>query len=125
VRQAIADAVSPLIRCSPVLGPVVAPCAMVRRDERDPRFVFGGAKAEQPMTILFFHSRSSDRAAQETFAELAEQSGVTSVKATLESNAALEALGEAIEVVRIGSEQIAEVSGVEYVTFEIELKVVF
>jgi hypothetical protein len=127
VRVAAAAAVDALstVRCAAYVGPVNPPCAFVMRRERDPRMVMDAGKANYPFAIVVFASRANDRSAQVTLDALFEQSGSGSIKQALESDSTLGALVDYGQVTRIGGEEIAEVSGVEYVTTTVDFEVVF
>jgi hypothetical protein len=127
VRAAAAAAVDALstVRCSAYVGPINPPCAFVMRRERDPRMVLDAGKSSHPFAIVVFASRANDRTAQTAVDALCEQSGSGSIKAALEGDATLGALVDYGQVTRIGGEEIAEVSGVEYVTTTVDFEVVF
>jgi hypothetical protein len=130
VRAAAADAVTATgaVRCLPYVGPINPPCAFITRRERDPRLVFSGVYSEYPFAVIVFMSRADDRSAQKKLDALFEQSGNGSIKYRLESDADLATLlsaGQTVEVTRIGGEEIAELSGVEYVVSTVDFEVVF
>ncbi len=127
VRAAAAAAVTATgaVRCSPYFKITGTPCAYIVRRERDPRMVLDAGKAEYRFSVIVLQSRADDLASLKRVDALTEQSGNGSIKYRLESDSTLGALVDYGQVSNIGGEEVAEISGVEYIVSTVDFEVVF
>ena len=114
------------VRCTPYIVDVVnAPCAMVARQPFDPRMVLAGGKSQYGFQIHVYAQRAAEKASQATLDLCAETLGTTSLTAAIQTSTNWTSTIDYAQVTNIGGEQIAEINGVQYITIQIDVEVVF
>lgn len=128
VRAALAAAVeSTGMRCAPYLAELKnVPCAQVWRKAYDPRMVLGQAKATYLYGLIVYCGRVDSRAAMELLDECSALDGDLSILAAVQNEDNWDGVEvDYVSVVDVAGEAISEVAGVQYLTTEFEIEVVF
>ena len=128
VRTDLAGAVASTgLRCTPYLVDIVnAPCAMVMRGDFDPRFVLSGLKATYPFTVHVFMNRAAEKQTQAALDLCAAVSGTASLVTAIQNGTLwTTATIDYAQVTKISGEQVSEIGGVQYITIQLDVEVVF
>jgi hypothetical protein len=130
VRIALADAVATIsgVTADPYQrDTVTAPAAQVLRREMDPRLVLGASKQAYAFTVRLFVRRGAEDTAQAQLDEFCAMSGVSSVRAAIEDEDSWPspAIVDYAQVVLVGETEVQDVAGVQYLTVDFEVEVVW
>jgi hypothetical protein len=110
-----------------MLDTVPAPCAVIFREEMDPRMVFSKASAVYNFNVRVFVGRVAEKAAQQKLDTLTEATGDGSLVAAVEDEANWPAnLVQYASVTRIGAvPQSAAVADETFLSVDFDIEVVF
>ena len=130
VRDGMAQAITNGcgLRCVPyVTDSIPAPCAVISRQEMDPRMVFGKANAAYQFNVRVFVGRVAEKASQQKLDTLTEPSGSGSLVAAVEDEANWTAnLVHYASVTRIGLvPQTVAVADETFLSVDFDIEVVF
>ena len=128
VRDNLADICSTLSgwQGSPYVGDAVATGTIkVFRDEYDPRFVFGLAKAVVPFQLVAYLKRIESTASETTLDELCEPTGSGSLIAAVALSTNWSVTVDSAQVVKVGKVAVVQWGdGAEYLVCPFDVEVV-
>ena len=117
------------LRClSYVADTIPAPCAVISREEMDPRMVFGKASAVYNFNVRVFVGRVAEKASQKKLDTLTEATGTGSLVAAVEddTNWPSDVTVQYASVTRIGVvPQTAAVADETFLSVDFDIEVVF
>ena len=131
VRDGMAQAITKGcgLRClSYVADSIPAPCAVISRDEMDPRMVLGKASAAYMFNVRVFVGRVAEKAAQQKLDTLTEATGAGSLVAAVEDGAnwPTSVAVQYASVTRIGVvPQVVSVADETFLSVDFDIEVVF
>lgn len=128
VRADLAAAVTSTgLRCSPYIVDIVnAPCAMVSRGQFNPQMILSGGKTTYPFTVHVYTQRAAEKASQAALDLCADVTGVASLVTAIQNGSLwTTATVDYAQVTGVGGEQIADINGIQYITIQVDVEVVF